>query len=1356
MTVKVACGIVLALAVISPGGMANAEGIRYPCAPSLEDGFRNPPETAALQCWWHWIDDCVTREGITRDLEAMADAGISTAHIFAPKMTDLPATAPVMSSAWIDLFAFAIKEAKRTGVKLGFHNCPGWSSSGGPWITPENSMKNVVASAMDVELSALPQDGEIKLPEPISKCGFYRDLMTFAFPVKKQPKIKSGKVPSVVPLLKNDQLTYELEYAEASSPTTAALDVATPNFYMTVSVEAFVDGRWIPRGERSFKCFKANENIKAISLAKGPPAARWRFVFRHLKAPPWVWRKDIPIRCAELGDWPFAESGCGSISQKDIVRIGKGASEVSVRTLKKQLSAQRSDSWRIVRIGYTTTGAGPSPASVRGLECDKLSRHGIEAHWGAMPAKLLSLPGAKDVVKFVVIDSYEVGGQNWTQDLPVEFRRRKGRALGNFLLAMVGYSVGSPRETEAFNADLRDVLRTLFAENYFDRFCALCHEAGVQAVLEPYWGPFDITRCSRDGDVLTGEFWIGRPLDDNLRPVVEAARHHGKNLIAAEAFTTEAKEGRWQITPDQLRRVGDAAWVRGVNQFVLHSYLHQPYVDRRPGTSLQRHGTQLNVNTTWWPEMHVWTDYVKRGQFLLQYGTIERDCHELAGGRLEALVRRGRGGERIVFVRNRTKEPFDGMVKLDGRPGCVFDAVTGLIHPAETRGEETHVRFRPEESAFFVFGTETKTVSRQQAGEIVADLSKDWRIVSFDGLDAPTAPIQMDALTSWHLSDNAQLRYFSGRARYLKEGNFPSGMLDLGDVRELAVVSVDGRRIGTLWQKPYQIVVPAGHRIEVEVINTWPNRLIGDAIRVRNGECPFTWSNWNGGWTADDALRPAGLLGPVSLKSVVDSEADWKLERFARRNGNLLEVNVPKGESGCSAMRKIDLSRLSGEVEFSIRCRGENVTKPEKKWLGSKFMLHYVDAEGKHQWPGAAQKSGTFDWCELRFVCDFGTRVIGRTGELTFGLQSASGKIVFDLDSFRIIKRDRRLWQRSIAEVGYKCPYSSTVSEKPRKRGVMLPSGFCKEDDFRTLREWGATLVRYQMCRNWSKEGDNCDLAEYDRWLDAKLNHLDQEVLPWAEKYGFEVAVDLHVAPGGRTGGEMNMFYEKAYGDHFIACWQKIARRFKGRKNIYGYDLINEPNQQFTGVTDGDCWNLQRRAAEAVRAIDPTVTIILESNGWDSPKAYSYMRPLRMTNVVYQAHMYEPSQFTHQGVSGRNHWVKARYPDETKGWDKDYLRRQLEEVRKFQLDHNAKIYIGEFSAIAWAEGADTYLRDCISLFEEYGWDWSYHAFREWDGWSVEHEGPDMDHLTPSGDNPRRQALIDGLHSGAINLVTHHE
>ena len=93
---------------------------------------------------------------------------------------------------------------------------------------------------------------------------------------------------------------------------------------------------------------------------------------------------------------------------------------------------------------------------------------------------------------------------------------------------------------------------------------------------------------------------------------------------------------------------------------------------------------------------------------------------------------------------------------------------------------------------------------------------------------------------------------------------------------------------------------------------------------------------------------------------------------------------------------------------------------------------------------------------------------------------------------------------------------------------------------------------------------------------------------------------------------------------------------------------------------------------------------------------------------------------------------------------KDYLRGVLKPVRDFQLKHGARIYVGEFSAVAWAPGAEKYLEDCIALFEEYGWDWTYHAFREWKGWSVEHQGPDAEHLAPSADNPRKRTLLNGL------------
>ncbi len=82
-------------------------------------------------------------------------------------------------------------------------------------------------------------------------------------------------------------------------------------------------------------------------------------------------------------------------------------------------------------------------------------------------------------------------------------------------------------------------------------------------------------------------------------------------------------------------------------------------------------------------------------------------------------------------------------------------------------------------------------------------------------------------------------------------------------------------------------------------------------------------------------------------------------------------------------------------------------------------------------------------------------------------------------------------------------------------------------------------------------------------------------------------------------------------------------------------------------------------------------------------------------------------------------------------------------TREFQLKTGARIYVGEFSAIRWAPGADRYLRDSLELFEEYGWDWSSHSFREWDGWSLEHSGdPAGIRLEP--ENGRLRAVLEAL------------
>jgi hypothetical protein len=326
-----------------------------------------------------------------------------------------------------------------------------------------------------------------------------------------------------------------------------------------------------------------------------------------------------------------------------------------------------------------------------------------------------------------------------------------------------------------------------------------------------------------------------------------------------------------------------------------------------------------------------------------------------------------------------------------------------------------------------------------------------------------------------------------------------------------------------------------------------------------------------------------------------------------------------------------------------------------------------------------------------------------------------------------------------------KARYSQKVRSMPPMRGVMLPQRDCTEKDFIALRDWGVKLCRYQMTRNWGRHNTDRDLAEYDSWVSGRLDHLEI-VLELAKKHEMKIVVDLHTPPGGRRAdGVMNMFYEQEYADHFVSLWNTIARRFGNRDEIFGFDLINEPCQLENAPFD--YWNLQRRAAEEIRAIDPCTPIIMEANNWDSPDAYSYMSPIDVYNVIYQVHVYCPGEFTHQGTSGKFRCLPNEWPGSSpsgKKWDVHYLRRKLEPVLSFQKRHGARIYVGEFSAIAWAKGAENYLRDCISLFEEYGWDWSYHAFREWDGWSVEHEGGSAKEIRRVGDTSRKAALLEGL------------
>ncbi|MFY0606507.1 MAG: hypothetical protein JXR10_07325 [Cyclobacteriaceae bacterium] len=500
------------------------------CQNKLEEGFKNPPPSAKARTWWHWMNGNISKQGITADLEAMKEVGIQEAQIFNIKLNEPIGPVSYLSESWLDHFEFAALEAKRLGLDLGFHNGAGWSSSGGPWITPEHAMQTVVFSETKIS-GGTEFNG--KLTQPETKLGYYQDIAVLAFPQPSNDlKIDNLDYKSLSGRIRNHLAPEEKEVTPAA--------VINPSKILNLSEYMSEDG-----------------------------SIRW-------KAPP--------------------------------------------------------GEWIILRIGHTPVGKQnhPAPAIGHGLECDKMSKAAVEAHWqgGVQPIldKLGDLAGT--VVNNCIIDSYEVGTTNWTKGFDESFKKLRGYDLTNYLPTLAGYYVSSGEVSERFLWDFRRTIGDLMAENYYGRFRELCHEHNLTFSVEPYWGPFDNMQVGATGDIVVCEFWSGNlAFFDSPKFVASIAKLNGNTIVGAESFTGI---GGWTEHPASIKSIGDRAWAQGINRFIFHSYVHQPW-EVGPGLTLSYHGLDFNRHNTWWKQSKAFLDYIARSQFLLQQGKSVADILVFTG-----------------------------------------------------------------------------------------------------------------------------------------------------------------------------------------------------------------------------------------------------------------------------------------------------------------------------------------------------------------------------------------------------------------------------------------------------------------------------------------------------------------------------------------------------------------------------------------------------------------------------------------------------------------------------------------------------------------------------------------------------
>lgn len=459
----------------------------------------------------------ISKEGITKDLEYMKAAGIESAMIFDAWVGVERGLVDYGSPEWLDAIRHACKEAKRLGIMLGMHNSPGYTAMGGPWIRPEESMKQLTWSVSSKK----------NPPVPSHKMGFYKDIKIFHTTCADEMQTigrRLKKDESVTITLGRKKKVDGINLWRGDRETPLDPHDGPRDYAPKLKVETSVDGK----------------SWSAIGTLSGPA----------LKA------RDIPMHIS------FEPVECRYLRLTN--NRGSNLDRIEILTPPGQGNTYR-------RVGYTTTGQNVTAASEAGigLEVDKLSRKGVEAHFDRFLRPLLDSLAeyCGNTLAYIVIDSWEAGGQDWTEALGAEYIT--GGEGSDFLRGGIG--------------KITPAKKRLFMSEFLIPFKEMLAPYGLKLAGEPYGnGDFDRKEYGLAFDLPMSEYWARCHYGSIERPRFVSRYGHtaGREIIGCESFTAYPGDADIPATLGSFQKDVDQLCDAGVNYFVFHCVAHQDKDDR--------------------------------------------------------------------------------------------------------------------------------------------------------------------------------------------------------------------------------------------------------------------------------------------------------------------------------------------------------------------------------------------------------------------------------------------------------------------------------------------------------------------------------------------------------------------------------------------------------------------------------------------------------------------------------------------------------------------------------------------------------------------------------------------------------